>query len=151
MRCYNCGEFANHIASECAIGPQPKRCHRCRSEDHLHADCPHRNASVVSSRKYTTPTASGWLVHFTLSTDTNQPAKQKRCQRWGSWSSCCRRGDSLAVTMGSHLKLKTFKNYLHLPTKRTKRMESKKYLTYNQELSISAVILVCKTRLKATQ
>jgi len=49
MRCYNCGEFANHIASECAQGPQPKRCHRCRSEDHLHADCPHRNAAVVSN------------------------------------------------------------------------------------------------------
>jgi len=47
MRCYNCGEFANHIASECALGPQPKRCHRCRGEDHLHADCPHRN--VVST------------------------------------------------------------------------------------------------------
>ncbi|SPP76950.1 protein lin-28 homolog isoform X1 [Drosophila guanche] len=46
MRCYNCGEFANHIASECALGPQPKRCHRCRGEDHLHADCPNRN--VVS-------------------------------------------------------------------------------------------------------
>ncbi|KAH8296265.1 hypothetical protein KR054_003849, partial [Drosophila jambulina] len=49
MRCYNCGEFANHIASECALGPQPKRCHRCRGEDHLHADCPHRN--VVSSQR----------------------------------------------------------------------------------------------------
>ncbi|KAH8418256.1 hypothetical protein KR222_007199, partial [Zaprionus bogoriensis] len=49
MRCYNCGEFANHIASECAQGPQPKRCHRCRSEDHLHADCPHRNAATVVS------------------------------------------------------------------------------------------------------
>ncbi|XP_017070711.1 protein lin-28 homolog [Drosophila eugracilis] len=45
MRCYNCGEFANHIASECALGPQPKRCHRCRGEDHLHADCPHRSAN----------------------------------------------------------------------------------------------------------
>ncbi|KAM8710409.1 hypothetical protein ACLKA7_017088 [Drosophila subpalustris] len=50
MRCYNCGEFANHIASECAQGPQPKRCHRCRSEDHLHADCPHRNAAVTQTR-----------------------------------------------------------------------------------------------------
>ncbi|XP_030372097.1 protein lin-28 homolog [Scaptodrosophila lebanonensis] len=46
MRCYNCGEFANHIASECALGPQPKRCHRCRGEDHLHADCPQRNVSA---------------------------------------------------------------------------------------------------------
>ncbi|XP_017139049.1 protein lin-28 homolog isoform X2 [Drosophila miranda] len=51
MRCYNCGEFANHIASECALGPQPKRCHRCRGEDHLHADCPHRNVTQTSSSK----------------------------------------------------------------------------------------------------
>ncbi|XP_037961473.2 protein lin-28 homolog isoform X1 [Plutella xylostella] len=40
IRCYNCGEFANHIAAKCAIGPQPKRCHNCKSEDHLIADCP---------------------------------------------------------------------------------------------------------------
>ncbi|KFB51513.1 AGAP006591-PA-like protein [Anopheles sinensis] len=40
VRCYNCGEFANHIASKCALGPLPKRCHHCRSEDHLIADCP---------------------------------------------------------------------------------------------------------------
>ncbi|XP_021200993.1 protein lin-28 homolog isoform X2 [Helicoverpa armigera] len=39
-RCYNCGEFANHIAAKCSIGPQPKRCHNCKSEDHLIADCP---------------------------------------------------------------------------------------------------------------
>ncbi|EAA11383.3 AGAP006591-PA [Anopheles gambiae str. PEST] len=40
VRCYNCGEFANHIASKCELGPLPKRCHNCRSEDHLIADCP---------------------------------------------------------------------------------------------------------------
>ncbi|KAG6451827.1 hypothetical protein O3G_MSEX007360 [Manduca sexta] len=40
IRCYNCGEFANHIAAKCSIGPQPKRCHNCKSEDHLIADCP---------------------------------------------------------------------------------------------------------------
>lgn len=40
IRCYNCGEFANHIAAKCSIGPQPKRCHNCKSEDHLVADCP---------------------------------------------------------------------------------------------------------------
>lgn len=42
IRCYNCGEFANHIAAKCTMGPQPKRCHYCRSEDHLIADCPQR-------------------------------------------------------------------------------------------------------------
>ncbi|XP_063379212.1 protein lin-28 homolog [Cydia fagiglandana] len=40
IRCYNCGEFANHIAAKCNIDPQPKRCHNCKSEDHLIADCP---------------------------------------------------------------------------------------------------------------
>ncbi len=40
LRCYNCGEFANHIASKCTVGPQPKRCHHCKSSDHLIADCP---------------------------------------------------------------------------------------------------------------
>ncbi|KAF2902535.1 hypothetical protein ILUMI_03652, partial [Ignelater luminosus] len=42
IRCYNCGEFANHIAAKCTLGPQPKRCHHCKSEDHLIADCPSR-------------------------------------------------------------------------------------------------------------
>uniref|UniRef100_T1JDB5 CSD domain-containing protein n=1 Tax=Strigamia maritima TaxID=126957 RepID=T1JDB5_STRMM len=43
MRCYNCGEFANHIAAKCALGPQPKRCHLCKAVDHLIADCPQRD------------------------------------------------------------------------------------------------------------
>ncbi|GLG95460.1 Protein lin-28 homolog [Gryllus bimaculatus] len=42
IRCYNCGEFANHIAAKCSMGPQPKRCHHCKSEEHLIADCPTR-------------------------------------------------------------------------------------------------------------
>jgi len=41
-RCYNCGEFANHIAAKCSMGPQPKRCHHCKSDGHLIADCPTR-------------------------------------------------------------------------------------------------------------
>jgi len=41
-RCYNCGEFANHIAAKCPQVRQPKRCHHCKSEEHLIADCPHR-------------------------------------------------------------------------------------------------------------
>ena len=40
--CYNCGEFANHIAARCPQARQPKRCHHCKSEEHLVADCPHR-------------------------------------------------------------------------------------------------------------
>ncbi|KAK8377181.1 hypothetical protein O3P69_013669 [Scylla paramamosain] len=42
IRCYNCGEFANHIAAKCTMGPQPKRCHYCKSEDHLIAECSQR-------------------------------------------------------------------------------------------------------------
>lgn len=41
-RCYNCGEYGNHVAAKCKLGPMPKRCHHCKSEDHLIADCPHR-------------------------------------------------------------------------------------------------------------
>ncbi|CAG2167764.1 unnamed protein product [Oppiella nova] len=40
IRCYNCGEFANHIAAKCNMGPQPKRCHHCKDSEHLIADCP---------------------------------------------------------------------------------------------------------------
>ena len=40
VRCYNCGEFANHLASQCSQGPLPKRCHHCKSEDHLIEHCP---------------------------------------------------------------------------------------------------------------
>jgi protein lin-28 len=41
-RCYNCGNFANHIAARCPEGPLPKRCHHCKSSNHLIADCPLR-------------------------------------------------------------------------------------------------------------
>lgn len=40
VRCYNCGEFANHLASQCSKGPMPKRCHNCKAEDHLIEGCP---------------------------------------------------------------------------------------------------------------
>lgn len=40
VRCYNCGEFANHLAKDCSQGNLPKRCHNCKNEDHLVADCP---------------------------------------------------------------------------------------------------------------
>lgn len=39
FRCYNCGDFANHIAAKCTMGPQPKRCHSCKDPNHLIADC----------------------------------------------------------------------------------------------------------------
>ncbi|GAB6028040.1 hypothetical protein CHUAL_002261 [Chamberlinius hualienensis] len=48
IRCYNCGEFANHIAAKCRLGPQPKRCHNCKSEDHLIADCPNKQLKQSS-------------------------------------------------------------------------------------------------------
>lgn len=40
VRCYNCGEFANHVANQCSLGPMGKRCHNCKSFDHLVVDCP---------------------------------------------------------------------------------------------------------------
>ena len=42
-RCYNCGDFGNHIAAKCPYGPLPKRCHNCKSTEHLIADCPLRD------------------------------------------------------------------------------------------------------------
>ncbi|XP_049822126.1 protein lin-28 homolog isoform X2 [Aethina tumida] len=49
-RCYNCGEFANHIAAKCTMGPQPKRCHNCKSDQHLIADCPTKIERPVNNR-----------------------------------------------------------------------------------------------------
>merc|ERR1712008_394184 len=40
VRCYNCGEFANHLASQCNLDPMPKRCHHCKCPNHLIEDCP---------------------------------------------------------------------------------------------------------------
>lgn len=51
LRCYNCGEFANHIAAKCALGPQPKRCHHCKSTEHLIAECPSRRKSQNGSEE----------------------------------------------------------------------------------------------------
>ncbi|GFO27277.1 Lin-28-like protein [Plakobranchus ocellatus] len=45
IRCYNCGDFANHIAIKCPHGPLPKRCHNCKATDHLIADCPGKDSS----------------------------------------------------------------------------------------------------------
>ncbi|BFZ10021.1 hypothetical protein BsWGS_13061 [Bradybaena similaris] len=56
IRCYNCGDFANHVAAKCPHGPLPKRCHHCKSTEHLIADCPlidststHKAAAASSS------------------------------------------------------------------------------------------------------
>jgi len=40
VRCFNCGDFANHLASKCPQAPMPKRCHNCKGADHLIEDCP---------------------------------------------------------------------------------------------------------------
>ena len=40
VRCYNCGDFGNHLASNCPQAPMPKRCHNCKSSDHLIEECP---------------------------------------------------------------------------------------------------------------
>ncbi|XP_073980265.1 protein lin-28 homolog isoform X2 [Rhodnius prolixus] len=58
IRCYNCGEFANHIAAKCSLGPQPKRCHHCKSEEHLIADCPTRKRNSTSGGTSAGPATS---------------------------------------------------------------------------------------------
>ncbi|XP_003744712.1 protein lin-28 homolog [Galendromus occidentalis] len=51
VRCYNCGEFANHIAAKCNEGPLPKRCHQCKSSEHLIADCPARTIKLGENQE----------------------------------------------------------------------------------------------------
>jgi len=51
VRCYNCGEFANHLAKNCSQGSLPKRCHHCKNEDHLVADCPLKEEKTQKSEK----------------------------------------------------------------------------------------------------
>lgn len=51
VRCYNCGEFANHLANECSQGSLPKRCHYCKKEDHLLAECPEKPEKSKKSSK----------------------------------------------------------------------------------------------------
>jgi len=58
IRCYNCGDLAHHIASKCNLGPQPKRCHNCKSDDHLIADCPKRT-SISDKNKNNTDLPNG--------------------------------------------------------------------------------------------
>lgn len=41
-RCYNCGEYSNHLAQQCLMEAQPRRCHFCKSGDHLMVDCPNK-------------------------------------------------------------------------------------------------------------
>nr|CAH0106378.1 unnamed protein product [Daphnia galeata] len=57
IRCYNCGVVGSHIAPKCTVGPQPKRCHQCKSEEHLISDCPSkfRNRSIKTERKVDEP------------------------------------------------------------------------------------------------
>lgn len=148
MRCYNCGEFANHIASECAIGPQPKRCHRCRSEDHLHADCPHRSAAMVSYTQIHHAQcgvlATESLAKFTFFHRHEPAGAAKALPATRQPRLTLRQKLQLpSATAGAHLKFKTCK--IHLK-QRTKRIKSKKYLTYNPQQRISAVIFVCETR-----
>lgn len=49
FRCYNCGEFANHLAKDCSQGILPKRCHFCKEGDHLVAECPIKSSQSENS------------------------------------------------------------------------------------------------------
>ena len=42
FRCYNCSEYGTHIAARCPLEKQEKRCHICKSDQHLVASCPQR-------------------------------------------------------------------------------------------------------------
>lgn len=61
-RCYNCGQWASHLASECEQGPLPKRCHNCKSEAHLVADCPEKPKTPAKGAAVTPTTPSQWLL-----------------------------------------------------------------------------------------
>lgn len=61
IRCYNCGDFGNHVAAKCSQGPQPKKCHHCKATEHLIADCPKRktNNNNSNGKKRTTSGGGG--------------------------------------------------------------------------------------------
>ncbi|XP_065360065.1 protein lin-28 homolog [Calliphora vicina] len=68
LRCYNCGKFANHLASKCKLEPQPKRCHLCQQEDHLFATCP---SSKQNSRNDSQPHTTNDEHSFASEHDIN--------------------------------------------------------------------------------
>jgi len=43
IRCFNCGDIGDHLAAVCPEPSLPKRCHNCKSESHLIAECPTLN------------------------------------------------------------------------------------------------------------
>lgn len=58
------------------MGPQPKRCHNCKSEDHLIADCPQRNppAGATEQEDSTVEGPSGGDTAETESSSSTRPA-----------------------------------------------------------------------------
>ena len=50
--CFNCGQYGNHLAAKCKLGPVEKVCYHCKGTDHLIADCPQRTSGQ-------TPPSSG--------------------------------------------------------------------------------------------
>ncbi|XP_074662320.1 protein lin-28 homolog [Tubulanus polymorphus] len=49
FKCYNCGEYSNHLALKCPKGPLPKSCYECLSSDHLIKDCPKREEKTTGN------------------------------------------------------------------------------------------------------
>ncbi|KAL5009616.1 hypothetical protein ScPMuIL_011921, partial [Solemya velum] len=60
IRCYNCGDFGNHIAAKCPHGPLPKRCHNCKSTEHLIADCPLRDGMKKARNGNSSGSSTGY-------------------------------------------------------------------------------------------
>ncbi|XP_064627653.1 protein lin-28 homolog isoform X3 [Lineus longissimus] len=51
FKCYNCGEYSNHLAAKCPKGPLPKSCYQCHGSDHLIKDCPKREQKITGKDK----------------------------------------------------------------------------------------------------
>lgn len=99
-RCYNCGEFANHIAAKCSLGPQPKRCHHCKSEVHLIADCPARQKKGGSDLGDSQASGSGSGDDGSSEPNSaadavEDPASSKNGSGTAEWAKCTRTRESL--------------------------------------------------------
>lgn len=79
-RCYNCDERGHH-AKECKLPPLPKRCHHCKSVDHLVACCTTKRdkpAALCVCLNSSDATRSNETDIVTSQTDTEQSPEQSK-------------------------------------------------------------------------